>query len=127
MRLNLNLSHKGFILVSVPLAFELVFVGVLVWLLKQAESEILHQVQSKTIIFQAATLSRLFHDEGVAIGGYNLTKNIIFKDLSDSLLQEIRQDFEKMQASQQGSSSRLKTVERIEELSEPALTAIAKA
>lgn len=59
MRLNLQLkiSHKGFILVLVPLVFELVFLIVLSVLLQQAEVEVQRQVRSKAIISQANALS----------------------------------------------------------------------
>ena len=54
MRLNLQLkiSHKGFILVLVPLVFELVFLIVLSVLLQQAEVEVQRQVRSKAIILK---------------------------------------------------------------------------
>jgi hypothetical protein len=62
MRLNLNLkiSHKGFILVLVPLVFELVFLIILSVLLQKAEEEVQRQVRSKAIISQANALSKLF-------------------------------------------------------------------
>lgn len=54
-RVNLKLSQKGLILVSVPLAFELLLIGLLVWLLQQAEAEIKREMQARTIISRANT------------------------------------------------------------------------
>jgi signal transduction histidine kinase len=55
MKLNhkLNISHKGILLVSVPLISELFFVAILVFMLQQAELEINRAVQAKTIVQHA--------------------------------------------------------------------------
>ena len=72
--ISLKIVHKGAILVLVPLIFELFFLAVLTELLHQAELEVQRQVRSKAIISQANTLSKLFYDAGVAMGGYSITK-----------------------------------------------------
>lgn len=53
---NLKMGHKGLLLVAVPLAFELIFVGALVILLQQAQSEINRAIRSKSIIIHASAL-----------------------------------------------------------------------
>ncbi len=80
LRFNLKIVHKGAILVLVPLLFELVFLAVLTELLHRAEVEVQRQVRSKAIISQANTLSKLFYDAGVAMGGYSITKSPLFSD-----------------------------------------------
>ncbi|MBK9202218.1 MAG: CHASE3 domain-containing protein [Candidatus Obscuribacter sp.] len=94
MRLNLNLkiSHKGFILVLVPLVFELVFLIILSVLLQKAEEEVQRQVRSKAIISQANALSKLFYDAGVAMGGYSITKSPLFSDRYDKIVRQIPLD-----------------------------------
>lgn len=94
MRLNLNLkiSHKGFILVLVPLVFELVFLIFLGVLLQNAEVEVQRQVRSKAIISQANALSKLFYDAGVAMGGYSITKSPLFSDRYDKIVRQIPLD-----------------------------------
>ncbi|MCA9802909.1 MAG: PAS domain S-box protein [Cyanobacteria bacterium HKST-UBA02] len=91
-RINLKIVHKGAILVLVPLFFELIFLGVLTELLHRAEVEVQRQVRSKAIISQANTLSKLFYDAGVAMGGYSITKSPLFSDRYDKIVRQIPQD-----------------------------------
>src|SRR5919201_1100386 len=74
-KVNLKLSHKGLIIVAIPLIFEIIFLLTLSALLRQAEIEVQRQIRSKAIISQANTLSKLFYDAGVAMGGYSITKS----------------------------------------------------
>ncbi len=94
MRFNVNLkiSHKGFILVLVPLVFELVFLIILSVLLQKAEEEVQRQVRSKAIISQANALSKHFYDAGVAMGGYSITKSPLFSDRYDKIVRQIPMD-----------------------------------
>jgi PAS domain S-box-containing protein len=118
MRFNLQLkiSHKGFILVLVPLVFELVFLIVLSVLLQQAEFEVQRQVRSKAIISQANALSKLFYDAGVAMGGYSITKSPLFSDRYDKIVRQIPLDLQELQGlvgdndKQQVILGRLKTI-----------------
>lgn len=98
MRLNVNLkiSHKGFILVLVPLVFELVFLIILSVLLQKAEEEVQRQVRSKAIISQANALSKLFYDAGVAMGGYSITKSPLFSDRYDKIVRQIPMDLSEL-------------------------------
>ena len=96
MKLQLKLSHKGLILVSVPLAFEVIFVFILFCLLKQAEIEVDRQERSETIVWQSNDLSKLYYDVGVAFGGYSITKSPMFADRFDKLVKTIPQDLEKL-------------------------------
>jgi PAS domain S-box-containing protein len=92
MKFNLQLSHKGIILVSVPLILELVFIAILSVLLHQAEVEVQRQIRSKAIISQANALSKLFYDAGVAMGGYSITKSPLFSDRYDKIVRQIPED-----------------------------------
>lgn len=95
-RVNLKIVHKGAILVLVPLFFELIFLGVLTELLHRAEVEVQRQVRSKAIISQANTLSKLFYDAGVAMGGYSITKSPLFSDRYDKIVRQIPEDLEEL-------------------------------
>lgn len=97
-RVNLKLSHKGLILVSVPLLFELIFLLTLTMLLRQAEIEVQRQIRSKAIISQANTLSKLFYDAGVAMGGYSITKSPLFSDRYDKIVRQIPQDLNELKS-----------------------------
>src|SRR5262245_62145069 len=60
MKLDLTLARKGFILIAVPLAFELIFVSVLLLLLRQAELETEREAHSKAIYSTSNSVARLF-------------------------------------------------------------------
>lgn len=127
MRLRLNISQKGLVLVAVPLISGLVFLGVLFGLLRQAEAEILEQVQVKMVIFQAATLSRLFNDAGVAAAGYELTKSEIFSAPFDAIRNRIRKEFQQLEHSQLRSFDVRNTLQRMEADAAPALAGLTQA
>jgi PAS domain S-box-containing protein len=96
MRPRLKLVHKGIILVTVPLVLNLAFLAILSWLLNQSEIEVKRQVRSKEIIAQANSLSKLFYDAGVAMGGYSITKSPLFADRYDKIVREIPESLEQL-------------------------------
>jgi PAS domain S-box-containing protein len=98
LRLNLNISTKGLIIVLLPLALELVFVFILGFLLNNAEMEVQRQIRSKAIISQANTLSKMFYDAGVAMGGYSITKSPLFSDRYDKIVRQIPKDLEELKS-----------------------------
>ncbi len=65
-RLNLTLSRKAIILVSVPLVFELLFVAGLVTLLEQAEQERAREAHARDVATHANGLLRLLLDAGIS-------------------------------------------------------------
>ncbi len=89
MKLQLKLSHKGIILVTVPLVFATVFLLILTLLLNQAEKEIQAQIRAKALVTEAGELQKSFYDAGVAMAGYSITKSPLFADRFDSILKQI--------------------------------------
>src|SRR5271155_3053872 len=73
LRFNLKLSHKGIILVSVPLFFELLFLGVLATLLNQSELEAARLEHSRAVIGHCNTLTHLLYDSGTTIARLTIT------------------------------------------------------
>ena len=67
INLNLRLSHKGLILVAIPLLFEIVFVGILTYALKRAEYEIWRERHSKAVLTEANSLLKNIMDSGLAL------------------------------------------------------------
>ncbi|MDP3509955.1 MAG: CHASE3 domain-containing protein [Candidatus Melainabacteria bacterium] len=94
--LQLKISHKGFILVLVPLAFQMVFLIVLSVLLQQSELEVQRQIRSKAIISRSNALSKSFYDAGVAMGGYSITKSPLFADRYDRIVRQIPLDVQEL-------------------------------
>lgn len=91
--LNLSLSHKGLILVAVPLVFELIFVGTLVMALKRAEHEIWRENHAKSVLSESNTLLKNFMDSGLALYMYGTTGADTalerYKELSTEIPQQI--------------------------------------
>lgn len=67
---NLKLSHKGLILVCVPLLFELIVFVTLAVLLQQAEVAARQAQHSKVLISQANSLIQDVYQGGVVLSGY---------------------------------------------------------
>jgi signal transduction histidine kinase len=77
-----KIAHKGLILVAVPLACELFFVGVLVSLHQQAEAEVQREVRSRSIIEKADQLIIDVLSAGTATTTYGL--NVRSRDTADA-------------------------------------------
>ena len=60
LKVDLKLSRKGLILVFVPMGFVLLIMGMLAYLLNEAETEVWKESDSKTIITRANSISRDF-------------------------------------------------------------------
>jgi PAS domain S-box-containing protein len=63
----IKLSHKAIILVAVPLAFELIFVGILASLLRQAEMEAEAAARSREIVAGGTHLIKLVQEAGITL------------------------------------------------------------
>lgn len=70
-----RLSTKAWILVVIPLAFEIAFVSVLSFLLFQVETEARNMERSRNLIMEMENLQRLFVEAGTSAAGYSLSKN----------------------------------------------------
>jgi PAS domain S-box-containing protein len=67
----IKLSHKAIILVAVPLAFELVFVSFLAFLLRKAETEAAAAARSREIVSGTTHLTKLVQQAGVTLYMFN--------------------------------------------------------
>lgn len=98
--MKFTLTQKGIILVSIPLLFEFLFVGVLSWLLAQAEGESSRVFQSANIgncsnklikdVFQLSALSRNELAAVLGSGSYGNKISAIRFDLKE--LEEAAKD-----------------------------------
>lgn len=84
-RPSLKLSHKGFVLVSVPLIFGVLIFLILGALLRQAENEAENQARSKEIISESSNLNRDLVQAGWYLVSYQTTHNSTFERLFDDL------------------------------------------
>lgn len=65
---NLKLSHKGYLLVLVPLALELVFIVLLNILVDRSQQEISAQMRAKTISAKSVSLQHQFSECALQLG-----------------------------------------------------------
>lgn len=70
---HLSLQKKGFLLVAVPLVFELVFLGILVYMLDQAERDLGKESKSKIILSISHNLEQGLLDSITLISAYAAT------------------------------------------------------
>lgn len=75
MALKLKISHKGLILVSVPLIFELLFVAILVRQVNDAEYEVQEERRNGAIVSHMNNLSRFGLDATVALVNYKSSRD----------------------------------------------------
>lgn len=80
MRTNLKLSQIVLILVGIPLVCELVFVGVLTYLIHQAEFEIKRQAKAQEIAYVASGISTVAGEAAANLAGYSKMRSAYFRD-----------------------------------------------
>lgn len=73
MQLNLKISQRGFLLVSIPLVFELIFVFVLTSLISHAEAEMQREAHAKDVVRCIYKLQKDMLDCATAAISVNLT------------------------------------------------------
>lgn len=77
MQLNLKISQRGFLLVSIPLVFELIFVFVLTQLISHAEAEMQREAHAKDVVRCIYKLQKDMLDCATAAISVNLTGDTI--------------------------------------------------
>lgn len=85
-QVQLKISHKGLILVAVPLIFEIVFVISLVHMLRTAEEVAAQTAHSKAVVACASDLDRTVGYAGYALSGWKATQSARFIKRYDSLV-----------------------------------------
>jgi signal transduction histidine kinase len=71
----LKISHKGLILVAVPLVFEIAFVVCLIQMLKTAEKEAAELAQSRAIVACSSELDKSIGYAGYALSSWKVTQS----------------------------------------------------
>src|SRR5258705_3777723 len=80
MGANLTLFHKGLVLVSIPLLFELVFILLVSSMQNEQRDAQQLAFHSKAVLNQAQVLQRNLLDAQIAWRGYLLTGDSAFKE-----------------------------------------------
>lgn len=96
MARGLKLAQKGIILISVPILFELIFLGGLAYLLGRAEQAIHRASLSQQIMFEATEIQRRASDAVSSAAIYKFTKNKLFKDRCVNAIAASEESFERL-------------------------------
>ena len=105
---KLKLSHKVYLIVAIPLACELLFVGLLYFMLKDAEVEINNAIQSRLIV---SKINNLY---------FNLIEGVIYSRVesnpisrSETLVLRIESDLDELETMCSGNERDLKFVRNL--------------
>lgn len=96
MSANLKISHKGIILVAVPLIFELLLVAVLVKLLADTDAEISREARARKLSAQNSLVARDMLDFMVGVAGYSVLQSSAFQKQYDQSVQTLPVHMEKL-------------------------------
>ncbi len=94
--MQIKITHKGLFIVFLPLVFELIFVGVLVYLVTYAESLVDEQSRSKTIIASTEGASARLRDAGRSLALFGMTRIKDYAYSFDNDLQKSKSNLEKL-------------------------------
>lgn len=116
MKLKLNLTHKALMMVSGLLIFELALLTILAYLLVQSQHQADIEANSKSIIIDAAYLSKTYQDAGAAIFQFGLTRKKQHDKTYQKLISEIKPRIESIRSRIGGNQDQVTAINRIEKL-----------
>lgn len=113
MRFDFKIAQIGLILVCVPLAFELLFIGIYNYLVQQADAEIKYQSSVKDIVYTASSVNTFATQMAANVGGYSLTRSESFlnkfldndikcRQAFDQLEEQLKDDPEHLAVAREG-------------------------
>ncbi len=116
MRLNLQLSHKAFLLVALPALSQLLFLGALLFFLKNAEHEILKQHHARNVVLESNTLYGNFFDCGMALYMWGTTGADPFLTRYKELADEIPIRIQSLKVALRDSPNQKEALARLEKV-----------
>lgn len=96
VQLNLKISQRGFLLVSIPLVFEIIFVAVLTSLITQVEAEMRREAHAKDVVRTVFKLQRDMLDCATAAASFSLTSDAYSDERFPLTHKWIKQDLEQL-------------------------------
>lgn len=111
---TLKLSHKGLILVGVPLVLELFFISTLFCLLTEAEVQTRRAEKSKAIVTGAEELSRMYYSAGTALVLWGVAHDASGKERYEKIVAQIPEQFQMMERLVADKPDQMQTLARIE-------------
>lgn len=108
--LNLKVAHQGLIIILIPLACELVALGMILYLLDQSNNAIKQEAVSKQIMEEANSLNKILYDGGEAMVQYFYTRDMTelakFRNRADTM----QRTFDKLEKLSKGNYERLERI-----------------
>lgn len=95
--IQFTLAHKGLILISIPLAFEIAFIVYLTGLLKQADMQVERETKSRQIIVYTNNLMRYMVLAGVSGGEATITHKTEYRDRFQFYSRKLNDEFPKLE------------------------------
>lgn len=109
----MRIAQKGFLLVAIPLVFELAFVGALLALLRQAEDQTSKLMQARNVIMRTDALARKMQNATLAMAGYAVTSDRNTLVVCQSILDQLPSDFAKIEEAARGNQQELSVLKNI--------------
>ena len=118
---NLTLSQKAMLLISLPLAFELVFVSCLFYFLHQAEMQAQKAELAKDILATSTRLTDSYISAGKILFQYSVIGEASYMDKYDACKASILKDFARLKKSLRNDPKTLRVISNLEKTSDLAL------
>lgn len=113
--MSLKISHKGLILVSIPLLFELLSFGALFYVVQEAQQQALREARSRAVVAEATNLHKCFLDAGMALAIWKFTRNPQLIQKYDQAVAPIPDGFRKLKELSVGTERQDEHVRLMEE------------
>lgn len=126
IKINLQLYQKGLILVAVPLIFELLFVGRLVFALKQAEYEIWRKQHANFVLTESNQLLQNFMSSGLSLYIYGTTGSDAALERYKELSLEVPREISRLKVLLRDSPNQKESLERIKKVGNRATELLAQ-
>lgn len=121
MKSQLSLPQKALLLVALPLAGQLVFLGVLGYLLKEVEVQAQKAERSRAVISQTTSIIWLTYDACTSLVAYNMAKSDLFKHSFQRRADQIGNEVEVLQRLTEDSPEQFQSAEKIRALTDKGL------
>ncbi len=113
MRFDVKLSQQGFILIAVPLAFELLFVGTLFYILDQAEQTLIRERHSKQIVAEFKSMTTQSFDLALKFNEFVSKNDSSAKDVVKEKLEDLETHMHRLQELVAGDAEQESRLQKI--------------
>jgi signal transduction histidine kinase len=122
MKFNLKLIHKGLILVSVPLLFEIIFVLLLFGMLQRAELERAKAEHARALVAEAGELLRDLYNIGVAVIAYRMLRTQEYSEHYDVYVKRVKTHEEILKQTATGNATEMEMIDELSAEADRCLT-----